>query len=142
MCHKLLTFHYLFLPILMNPSLFITYIAISLYISIYIYIIIPCSKGWSRSLLICARIRNFCVLAKRELTFIKRPSWKPQHLVTMYHKLLIFHYLFLPNLINPSLFTTYTEIYIYIYIYIVIPCSKGWSQSRLIGCAHSLEWAL
>ena len=52
-----------------------------------------------------ARIRNLCIIAERELTFRKRPSQKPQHLVTMSHKLLTFHYLFLPSLINLSLLT-------------------------------------
>ena len=66
------------------------------------------------------RIRNFCILAERELTFRKRPSWKPQHLVTMSHKQLTFHYWFLPSLINLNLFTTYSEYFslsLSIYIY-------------------------
>ena len=132
MSHNPMPFHYLFLPSLINRTLFITYVE-----NFYLYIIIPCSKDWSRSQLTArARILNFCIIAEKELTFRKRPSWKPQQLVTMSHSPMPFHYLFLPGLINPKVFTTYHKNF---YLHIIIPCSKGWSRSQLIVRARILN---
>ena len=66
---------------------------------IYIYIIIiPCSKGWSRSQLIeSANPRAFSrvsVIAERELNFRKRPSQNTALQLTMCHKPNAFDYLF------------------------------------------------
>ena len=66
-------------------------IYIYIYIYIYTYIVIPSSKSWSRSQLI--QSTQSCLLHyswEREVTFRKRPSCKPQHHVTMSHKLVPF----------------------------------------------------
>ena len=129
MYHKLLTFNYLFLPSLINPSLLTSYFCnvlknhafysvilrgglyIYIYIDMYIYICVyyhTLFKGLISEAINLMRVfSRVSIIAERELTFRKRPSWKPQHLVTMYHKLLTFHYLFLPSLINLSLLTSY-----------------------------------
>ena len=118
-------------------SLYI-YMYICIHVYIYIYILsclvekVDLIATWLN-----ARIRILCVIAEEELTFRKRPSWKPQHLVTMSHNPIPFHYLFLPSLINHA-FSLLIVNKISIYYHTML---KGWSRSLLI-CARPLGWAL
>ena len=70
--------------------IYMIHIYIYHYVYIHIHVIIPCSEGYSRSQLTAYAHLLEMHYGWEGALFQKKPPWKPQHLVTMSHKLLYF----------------------------------------------------
>ena len=70
--------------------IYMIHIYIYHYVYIHIHVIIPCSEGYSRSQLTAYAHLLEMHYGWEGAHFQKKTPWKPQHLVTMSHKLLYF----------------------------------------------------